>query len=123
MYPLKLEEATEGTFLETSFEIIQGGMNFRLKNANAGANGKTIWRYQSYDSYTPDKQKISVLTATLKKVDFMASDRSEKLMSALDKLREFQNLGYPARVRKHACAIMAEERDNIVWRIVAAIQR
>ena len=53
----------------------------------------------------------------------MASDRSEKLMSALDKLREFQDLGYPARVRKHACAILAEERDNIVWRIVAALQR
>ena len=68
-------------------------------------------------------KKMSVLTAKLKKVDFMASDQSEKLMSALDKLREFQDLGYPARVRKHACAMLAEERDNIVWRIVAAIQR
>ena len=123
MYPLKLEEATEGTFLETSFEIMQGELNFRLKNANAGTNGKTIWRYQSYESYTPATQKASVLTATLKKVDYMASDQSEKFESAMDKLHEFRELRYPARVRRNACAVLAKERDSVVWNLAGTLQR
>ena len=91
------------------------------KNANGG-DKKAIWRYHSYDSYTPMWQKRSTMIATLKKVDFMASDRMEKLASAIDKLREFGHLGYPVRVRRQACAVMARERDSMVWGVVAALQ-
>ena len=63
------------------------------------------------------------MVATLKKADFMASDRMEKLASAMDKLREFEHLGYPVRVRRQACAVLARERDCVVWGVVAALQR
>ena len=79
--------------------------------------------YHGYDSYSPMWQKRSTMMATLKKVDFMASDRMEKLASAMDKLREFEHLGYPARVRRQACAVMARERNCMVWGVVAALQR
>ena len=45
------------------------------------------------------------MVATLKKVDKMASDSEERMASALDKLREFEELGYPAAVRRAACLV------------------
>ena len=51
----------------------------------------------------------STLVATLKKVDAMASDRMEKWASAVDKLRELEELGYPVRVRREACGVVAAE--------------
>ena len=122
MPPLKLEEAADGTFLETSFRMADNHLYYRLKNANEGGK-KATWRYHGYDSYSPMWQKRSTMVATLKKVDFMASDRMEKLASAMDKLREFEHLGYPARVRRQACAVMARERNCMVWGVVAALQR
>ena len=109
MPPLKLEEATAGTlFLETEFRIEDGRVHYRLKNVNANGR-KTVWRYHAYDSYTPAWQKKSTLVATLKKVDAMASDRMEKWASAVDKLRELEELGYPVRVRREACGVVAAE--------------
>ena len=91
MPPLRLEEAADGTFLETSFDVSHGVMRYRLKNVNAGGK-KAVWRYHSFDSYTTTEQKRSTMLATLKKVDFMASDDVERFYSAVDKLREFENL-------------------------------
>ena len=50
MPPLRLEEAADGTFLETSFDVSHGMMRYRLKNVNAGGE-KKVWRYHSFDSY------------------------------------------------------------------------
>ena len=69
MPPLKLEEAADGTFLETSFRMADNHLYYRLKNANEGGK-KAIWRYHGYDSYSPMWQKRSTMVATLKKVDF-----------------------------------------------------
>ena len=121
MPPLKLEEATAGTFLETEFRIEDGRVHYRLKNVNTNGR-KTVWRYHAYDSYTPAWQKKSTLVATLKKVDAMASDRMEKWASAVDKLREFEELGYPVRVRREACGVVAAECGEAMWLLMAATQ-
>ena len=51
------------------------------------------------------------MVATLKKVDEMASDWEEKAESAMHKLKEFADLGYPAQERVRACRVLARERD------------
>ena len=121
MAPLCLEEAPEGTFLETMFRVEGGRIRFRLKNVNTGG-AKKVWRYHAWDSYVPEQQKRSTLLATLKKVDCMASDEAERLESALDKLREFEDLGYPVAVRRQACRIIAEETGGMAWLLAAAKQ-
>ena len=122
MPPLKLEEAEDGTFLETSFDNTHGTMRYRLKNVNAGGHTK-VWRYHSFDSYTTTEQKRSTMLATLKKVDFMASDDIERFYSANDKLREFENLGYPAGMRRDACGMLLKERPSLAWALVGTMQR
>ena len=80
-------------------------------------------RYHAFDSYTPEWQKRSTLIATLKKVDaILASDCEEKWESATDKLQEFAALGYPARVRRGACGVVAAERQDPMWLTMAATQ-
>ena len=69
------------------------------------------------------RQFGDINTATLKKVDYMASDQSEKFESAMDKLHEFRELRYPARVRRNACAVLAKERDSVVWNLAGTLQR
>ena len=87
MPPLRLEEANDGIFLETSFEVQHGRINYRLKNTNV--EKKKVWRYHSFDSYATLDQKKSTMIAALKKVDYFASDNSERMVSAIHKLREF----------------------------------
>ena len=84
---------------------------------------KATWRYQSYDSYTPYEQKKSTLIATLKKVDFMAGNQTERYESALDKLAEFASLGYPPKVREYACQRVGRETNQRIWFAVAKQQR
>lgn len=43
----------------------------------------------------------------------MASDSEERMASALDKLREFEELGYPAAVRRAACLVVARENRGV----------
>ena len=121
MPPLKLEEAADGIFLETSFRTADRHLYYRLKNANEGGK-KAIWRYHGYDSYSPMWQKRSTMVATLKKVDFMASDDFERFESARDKLREFADLGYPTKMRREACGVLIRERPSMAWAIVGAMQ-
>ena len=83
MPPLRLEEANDGTFLETSFEVQHGRINYRLKNTNT--RSKEVWRYHSFDSYATFGQKKSTMIAALKKVDYFASDNSERMISAIHK--------------------------------------
>ena len=61
--------------------------------------------------------------ATLKKVDEMASDWEEKAESAMHKLKEFADLGYPAQERVRACRVLARERDWQVWMMAATLQK
>ena len=75
-----------------------------LKGARRGPKA---WRYQSWESYSPSEQKQRTLVATLKKVATMASSEKEMVNSAMAKLREFADLGYPASVRKDACCRVA----------------
>ena len=86
MAPL-LEETSADTFLESSFRLVDGGIRYRLKNANAGGDRK-VWRYHAHDSYVPSSQRHSTMVATLKKVDETASDWKEKAESAMHKLKE-----------------------------------
>ena len=122
MAPLKLEEASADTFLESSFRLVDGGIRYRLKNANAGGDRK-VWRYHAHDSYVPSSQRHSTMVATLKKVDEMASDWEEKAESAMHKLKEFADLGYPAQERVRACRVLARERDWQVWMMAATLQK
>ena len=79
--PLDLEEASDGTFLETYFTVEHDRIEYRLKNANEG-DVKKVWRYQSWESYSPSEQKRRTLVATLKKVAAMASSEKEMMNSA-----------------------------------------
>ena len=111
--PLTLTDGTPNTFLETRFHITTDNeIRFWLKNDNE--YGKKVWRYQHYDSHAPFLQKRALLTACLKKVNAMASDRDTLYMSAMAKLREFHQLGYPYGMLVAACnfvgASMAERR-------------
>ena len=63
------------------------------------------------------------MLATLKKVDFMASDDIERFYSAVDKLREFEALGYPATMRRGVCGVLLKERASLAWGLVGAMQR
>ena len=121
MPPICLEEAAEGTFLETTFRVEEDRVRFRIKNGNAGGVRK-VWLYHAWDSYVPEQQKRSTMVSTLKKVDCMASDDAELFESAVDKLREFADLGYPARMRRKACSVVEQEGGSHVWRLVAASQ-
>ena len=96
-------------------------MRYRLKNVNAGGE-KKVWRDHSFDSYTTTEQKRSTMLATLKKVDFMASDEVERFYSAVDKLREFDDLGYPATLRRGVCGLLLKERPSLAWILVGAMQ-
>ena len=122
MPPLKLEAGSDGTFLETKFEIEGDYIHFRLKNANEGG-AKKVWRYQPFDSYTSSGQKCSMLVATLQKVEFMAGDEQQRFISAMHKLREFADLGYPVPMRKRACHRLGRETGRLTWLAVGAMQK
>ena len=89
-----------------------------LKGARRGPKA---WRYQSWESYSPSEQKRRTLVATLKKVATMASSEKEMVNSAMAKLREFADLGYPASVRKLTRA--ASSFGGTIWIVVALTQR
>ena len=96
-------------------------IDFRLKNVNEGEVEK-VWRYQAWDSYSPNEQKWRTLVGTLKKVDYMASNEKEVFVSAMHKLREFANLGYPVSVRKGACYRVARDGGGLAWLAAAKAQ-
>ena len=96
--PLKLEDAGNDTFLETSFRITpENRIAFWLKTENLAGKAPKIWRYAHFHSHTAFTQQRAVLTACLKKVHFMASDNKTLKASALQKIHEFYRLhGRPA---------------------------
>ena len=67
--PLRLEDGTEGTFLETCFRVTSGNrIRHWLKNENVPGQEPKTWRYAHYRSHGPFQQKQSVMMATLQKV-------------------------------------------------------
>ena len=114
--PLKLEEAEKDTFLETTLIVRKdGGMEYRLKNKNAGCTRQQIWRYHRYDSYAPYMQKFGVLMGALGKVHRMASNENQRRFSGEAKLREFELLGYPRKVLRMACQKMYGVTRAYTW--------
>ena len=111
--PLKLEEGKDGTFLETRYELTEKGIRFKLKNDNEKM--MKIWRYQHYQSYAPFLQKRATLTACLRKVHKHASDTENLRASALAKISEFRELGYPLDVLKKACTFLAATSGERTW--------
>ena len=112
--PLKLEDAKDATFLETTFDLREDGrLRFWLKNDNA--HERKIWRYQHYRSHAPFAQKKALVIATLRKVHTMASDHRRLFVSAMDKLREFIDLQYPITLLRDICRLLAFTTGESLW--------
>ena len=112
--PLKLEDAKEATFLETTFDLRPDGrLEYWLKNDNA--RERRVWRYQHYRSHAPFAQKRALIISSLRKVHKMASDRRRLYTSALDKLREFIALSYPSTLLRSACNRLAYTTGVGTW--------
>ena len=119
--PLRLEQGHEAQFLESQFFIEENVIRFRLKNANE--SGKAVWRYHHYESYSQFQQKRATLMACLRKVSKVASDNEQLWISAVAKLDEFRQLGYPRSLRTYACAIQGRDTRNTTWFRVRAHQK
>ena len=114
--PLRLEDGGEGTFLETSFDLKPNGeVSHWLKNVNEPDKDPKVWRYAHYSSYTPWASKRSVMISTLKKVNKMASNEENLVMSAYCKLKEFAKLRYPIPALLRACSVVAVTTRNPAW--------
>ena len=114
--PLRLEPGTEGTFLETSFEITDANtLRYWLKNTNSEGESPKVWRYAHFDSHGDFKRKRAVLMSCLQKVQKMASDGAALRLSAGQKLAEFSNLRYPRKMLWTACTTMGVSTRNTIW--------
>ena len=112
--PLKLEDARESTFLETTFDIREDGhVTYWLKNDNE--KERKIWRYQHWRSHAPLAQKRALVVASFRKVHKMASDRRRRYVSAMAKLREFIALSYPTYLLRSACNLLAFSTGDTTW--------
>ena len=118
--PLKLEEGDPNTFLESTFSIENNAIRFKIKNANESE--RKVWRYHEYDSYCHYKQKRATLMACLKKVQRLASDNEMLKTSAIAKLQEFKDRGYPRSIRTYVCAVLARDTGNTTWFRVRDVQ-
>ena len=115
MDPLKLEPGKEGTFLETCFKVEGNRIRTWLKNDNVVGKPAKIWRYHHFHSHAPFRQKRATLISCLRKVEAMASDDKAVWDSALDKIAEFQQLGYPRGMLWDACSKMGATSRNRTW--------
>ena len=112
--PLKLEDAKEATFLETTFNLTDDGkLEYWLKNDNTTAHN--VWRYQHYRSHAPFAQKRALVLATLRKVHRMASDKRCRYRSAMAKIREFIALTYPTTLLRSICNRLAYTTGDSTW--------
>ena len=112
--PLKLEDAKEATFLETTFDLPESGeVSYWLKNDNA--KERKIWRYQHWRSHAPYAQKKALVVATMRKVHKMASDQHRRYTSAIDKMREFIALRYPPQLLRSVCNLLGWSTGDSTW--------
>ena len=112
--PMSLEDASNGTYLETTYEVANGKeLSHRLKNANETES--KIWRYHHYNSRLDYTTKRAILFSTLRKVHKMASNSKQLHISATAKCKEYIKLHYPVGILKYMCSIMARETANHIW--------
>ena len=78
--PLKLEEATQDTYLETFIELENNRFNHRLKNTFE-KRADLAWKYKDYYSYNQRSQKRGLIAGILMKLDLIAS-ASGRLVNA-----------------------------------------
>ena len=60
--------------------------------------------------------------ACLKKVQRLASDNEMLKASAIAKLQEFKDRGYPRSIRTYVCAVLARDTGNTTWFRVRDVQ-
>ena len=108
-----MEDGKAGTFLETSFRITNNKVEHWFKNDNDGET--KIWRYNHFHSHGTFVQKRAILTACLRKVQKMASNRELLIKSGMTKIREFQKLAYPNSILKGVCTFLAATTGNDAW--------
>ena len=114
--PLRLEDASNNTFLETTFEVTPcNHVRSWLKNENQPNQPPKIWRYAHFHSPSPFSQKRGVLISCLKKIDSIASDATALYNSAMQKLREFCKLSYPRNMLWAACTTLGVQTRDRVW--------
>ena len=111
--PLTLEPGDPKTFLESTIEIRNNKIYYRLKNDNFFT--QNIWRYAHFDSYAPLSQKRGVLLSTMKKTHRMTSDCNQLIISAVQKLYEFVQIAYPKWVIRKVCNNMASTTREPTW--------
>lgn len=112
--PMSLEDASNGTYLETTYEVANGKeLSHRLKNANETES--KVWRYHHYNSRLDYTTKRAILFSTLRKVHKMASNSKQLHISAIAKCKEYIKLHYPVGILKYMCSIMARETANHIW--------
>ena len=115
MEPLKLESGKPDTFLETRIRIEPDGtIRHWLKNDNEQGQNN-VWRYHHYHSHMPHLQKRAILTACLRKVHTMASDKEVLATSATYKIQEFLRLQYPPQMVRAACTYLAASTAEKTW--------
>ena len=91
-----------------------------LSRRARGARGRArkqpkTWRYAHFRSYATFEAKKAVLIAVLKRLHKMASDDKALVPSAIQKLHEFTNLEYPAKLIWTACTTLALTTRNPTW--------
>ena len=111
--PLKLEATDNDKFLENKLSLSGGRLKYRLKNDNEQET--KVWRYHDYRSRLDYTTKRGILCSTLRKVNKMASDKSQLLISGVAKCEEFLSLGYPAGILRKFCTTLAHQTDNKTW--------
>ena len=74
-----------------------------------------VWRYQHWYSNTPFMQKRATVTACLRKVQQMASDPTQILVGAREKLEEFRRLHNPDSVLQKACNFLGASTGEGTW--------
>jgi hypothetical protein len=114
--PLKLEEAGDCTFLETTFEVTKdNNIKYWLKNTNEIGAPTKIWRYAHFDSYMPFAMKKAIMLACLKKVGKMASNNEALYNTAVQKVHEYLKLKYPPKMIWTACTTIGVHTRNPIW--------
>ena len=111
--PLRLEDAEPGKFLETTYFKQGNELHYRLKNENE--TDRKVWRYHDYRSRMDYTVKRATIMSTLRKVNAMASDDVQLILSAKAKCREFLDLNYPAGILRHMCSTIARDTANMAW--------
>ena len=115
-HPLKLEDAKDDTFLESTFTVNDGNKIVHwLKNENEAGKPQKVWRYAHFHSHMAHNQKKAVLKACLQKLYKMASNNAVLHTSAVQKLQEFGRLKYPYKLLWTLCTTMGVETRNTVW--------